>query len=258
MTSVTDPVMNTPLWVRLFRAPNPGPMTLEGTNTWVSPSDDGALVVDPGPDIAEHLAAVADTGRVRGVLLTHAHADHAEGLARFAALTGGAGIVNPEPGERLIHGDMTITTLATPGHTQDSVSFRVTGAVDGVFTGDTILGRGSTSVLWPDGDLGDYLDSLRLLAQQGPVVVLPGHGPIRPDCRAAAEEYLAHRLKRLEQVSAARESGARTARDVVEIVYADVDRSLWPAAEATVEAQLEYLSSRDGEHNSPAGRWGTA
>lgn len=249
--------MDTPPWVRLFLAPNPGPMTLEGTNTWFIHADEGALVVDPGPGIEEHLAAVAATGPVRGVLLTHGHHDHAEGLDRFAELTGGAGIVNPAPGESLAHGDLTITTLPTPGHTRDSVSFRVAGAADAVFTGDTILGRGSTSVLWPDGDLGAYLDSLRLLAQQGPVPVLPGHGPIRPDCQAAATEYFAHRTKRLEQVRRARRAGAETARDVVEIVYADVDRSLWPAAEATVAAQLEYLA-RDEEHISPADRWGGA
>lgn len=258
MTSVTQTVTEPPLWVRLFRAPNPGPMTLEGTNTWFIGSPEGALVVDPGPHIEEHLAAVAAAGPVRGVLLTHAHPDHAEGLDRFAELTGGAGVVNPEPGETLTHGDLAITTLPTPGHTRDSVSFRVSGAADAVFTGDTILGRGSTSVLWPDGNLGDYLDSLRLLARQGAVPVLPGHGPIRPDCAEAANGYLTHRTERLEQVRRARRAGAETARDVVEIVYADVDRSLWPAAEATVAAALEYLSSRDGEHIAPSDRWGGA
>lgn len=255
MTSVTEPVLDTPPWVRLFRAANPGPMTLEGTNTWVIPGVSGALVVDPGPHLEEHLQAVAAAGPVRGVLLTHHHPDHAEGVERFAELTG-AGIVNPSPGETLSHDGLVITTLLTPGHTRDSVSFRVSGDSDAVFTGDTILGRGSTSVLWPDGDLGAYLASLELLAEQGDVPVLPGHGPIRPSCHAAATGYLAHRRQRLSQVTAARQSGATTPRQIVELVYADVDRSLWPAAEATVAAQLEYLTSRDGEHNPGDDGWG--
>ncbi|MGH8879314.1 MAG: MBL fold metallo-hydrolase, partial [Stackebrandtia sp.] len=142
----------------LFRAPNPGPMTLDGTNTWLigAAGTDAALVVDPGPLIEEHLAAVAASGPIRGVLLTHHHPDHAEGLERFRELTS-AEVVNPGPGETLRHGDLSITTVATPGHSADSVSFHVDGELPAVFTGDTILGRGSTSVLWPDGDLGAYL-----------------------------------------------------------------------------------------------------
>src|SRR5690606_22570776 len=139
----------------------------------------------------------------------------------------------------------------------DSVSFHVAGDEPAVFTGDTILGRGSTAVLWPDGDLGDYLDSLDRLRECGPIPVLPGHGPVRPDCAAAADEYLAHRRERLDQVRAAVASGADTARAVVEIVYADVDRSVWPAAELTVQAQLAYLRERDREHNHDSHGWGT-
>jgi glyoxylase-like metal-dependent hydrolase (beta-lactamase superfamily II) len=237
-------------------------MTLDGTNTWVITDPDGqvdgALVVDPGPQSPAHLAAVAATGPVHGVLLTHHHPDHAEGLAAFTDLTG-ARVINPEPGRPLRHGGLTVATVATPGHTADSVSFHVTGAGSAaVFTGDTILGRGSTAVLWPDGNLADYLASLERLATLGPVPALPGHGPIRPNCQAAAREYLAHRHQRLEQVSAALSRGAQTPRDVVEVVYAEVDRSLWPAAEATVRAQLEYLRNRDGEHIDPSRGWGSS
>jgi glyoxylase-like metal-dependent hydrolase (beta-lactamase superfamily II) len=231
-------------------------MTLDGTNTWVISADgaDGVLVVDPGPRIDEHLEAVARHAPVRGVLLTHHHPDHAEGIERFTELTG-ATVINPAPGGSLRHGDLEITTLATPGHTADSVSFHVDADAPAVFTGDTVLGMGSTAVLWPDGNLGDYLDSLELLERQGPIPVLPGHGPIRDDCAAAAAEYLAHRRQRLDQVRAALRDGASSAADVVSVVYAEVDRSLWPAAESTVRAQLAYLSSRDGEHIRPADGW---
>lgn len=229
-------------------------MTLDGTNTWLisANGEPGALVVDPGPRIEEHLAAVAAAGEIRGVLLTHHHPDHAEGLERFRELTG-AVVVNPTVGQPLRHGDLTVATVATPGHTADSVSFHVDGEHPAVFTGDTILGRGSTSVLWPDGNLGHYLDSLERLRALGPIPVLPGHGPIRPDAAAAATEYLDHRHARLAQVRQALAAGADTPRAVVEIVYADVDRSVWPAAEATVAAQLAYLRESDAEHNRPGG-----
>jgi glyoxylase-like metal-dependent hydrolase (beta-lactamase superfamily II) len=138
--------------------------------------------------------------------------------------------------------DLRIRVLHTPGHTSDSVCFDVADDGDrAVLTGDTILGRGTTVVAYPDGQLGSYLDSLRRLSRLDGVLVLPGHGPIRPDAGEAAAEYIAHREERLDQVRAAVAAGARTAQEVVEIVYADVDRVLWPAAEASVRAQLDYL-----------------
>jgi glyoxylase-like metal-dependent hydrolase (beta-lactamase superfamily II) len=133
--------------------------------------------------------------------------------------------------------------MATPGHTSDSLSFVVESAV---LTGDTILGRGTTVVAHPDGVLADYLHSLRRLAQLDGVSVLPGHGPELEDAGSAARYYLAHREQRLEQVRAALATGggeSMTPRQVVEIVYADVDQSLWWAAEWSVRAQLEYLRS---------------
>lgn len=241
-----------PPWVSLVRAPNPGPMTLDGTNTWVlrAPEATECVVIDPGPLIEQHLAAVAGHRPVGTVLATHAHPDHVEGVPRFRELTGAG---EPErPGEFTAAGGIRIRTLATPGHTADSVCFLAEYDDDRVvFTGDTILGRGTTVVAHPDGDLGDYLDSLRHLALLGPVPVLPGHGPALVSCVDAASFYLDHRVGRLAQVRAARESGARTATDVVERVYADVDRSLWPAAELSVRAQLAYLARTD-----PAGDTG--
>lgn len=240
-------VSDLPDWVALVRAPNPGPMTLDGTNTWVLRLPVGeTYVVDPGPLHEGHLRAVAAHGPVDGILVTHGHADHVEGAARLSELTGAP--VIPEPGGlggagRRIPG---LEVLRSPGHTGDSVCFVVDGGSPAVLTGDTILGRGTTVVAFPDGDLGDYLDSLERLARLGSLPVLPGHGPALSDCAAAARFYLEHRRARLEQVRAARSAGARTAREVVEIVYADVDRSVWPWAEWSVRAQLAYLGSEVG------------
>jgi glyoxylase-like metal-dependent hydrolase (beta-lactamase superfamily II) len=164
-------------------------------------------------------------------------------------------------GEVLRVAGLRLQVLATPGHTADSVSFVLAGA-DGtdaaddpgaregsedsaaaVLTGDTVLGRGTTVVAHPDGVLGPYLDSLARLRALGDVPVLPGHGPELPSVATVAAHYLAHRAQRLDQVrDALRELGpAATARQVVEVVYADVDTSVWWAAELSVEAQLDYL-----------------
>src|SRR5205814_7126993 len=137
-----------------------------------------------------------------------------------------------------------IQLLATPGHTADSVCFPVEASGErAILTGDTILGRGTTVVAYPDGSLRDYLASLGRLAGFVGIPVLPGHGPALADCGAAARAYLDHREARLEQVRQAVADGATTARGVVERVYAEVDRALWPAAEASVRAQLAYLGS---------------
>jgi len=231
-------------------APNPGPMTLEGTNTWVlrAPGSETCVVVDPGPLHEEHLAEVAAQGPVAVVLLTHGHLDHSEGASRFAELTG-ASVRALDPAHRLgdeglSGGDVVaaagleVRVLATPGHTADSLSFVLQ---DAVLTGDTVLGRGTTVVAHPDGVLGDYLDSLRRLRELGDVTVLPGHGPELASAGRAAEQYLAHREARLEQVRAAVDAGAAGADEVVEQVYADVDRVLWPAARLSVLAQLAHL-----------------
>ena len=231
-------------------APNPGPMTLEGTNTWVLRDEgvEGCVVVDPGPLHEEHLQAVAAQGPVDVVLLTHGHYDHSEGARRFAELTGAkVRALDPQhrlgdeglgEGDVVVGGGLEVRVLATPGHSSDSLSFVLP---DAVLTGDTILGRGTTVVAHPDGVLGDYLESLRRLQELGDRAVLPGHGPELLSAGDAATTYLAHREMRLEQVRAALEQGATTPREVVEVVYADVDRGLWGAAEMSVRAQLAYL-----------------
>ncbi len=242
-------------------APNASAMTLDGTNTWIvsEPGSDLAVVVDPGPLDDVHLRAVIATAeeagkRVALTLLTHGHPDHAGGAARFAELTrtpvraldpalrlGDEGLA---AGNVVTTGGLEMRVVATPGHTADSLCFHLP-ADRAVLTGDTVLGRGTTVVAHPDGRLGDYLDSLRrlrsLAVDDGVQVVLPGHGPVLEDAQGAVEYYLAHRANRLAQVETAVEDGYVSASEVVARVYADVDRSLWPAAELSVRAQLEYL-----------------
>jgi len=239
-------------------APNPSPMTLEGTNTWVlrEPGRADCVVVDPGPEHEGHLQAVAAMGPVALVLLTHGHPDHAEGARRFHELTGapvraldpahrygGEGLTRD--GEVIAAAGLEVAVLATPGHSGDSLCFLLT-ADDAVLTGDTVLGRGMTVVAHPDGRLADYVDSLERLRALGSHTVLPGHGPVLPHAGQAAEAYLAHRTERLAQVRAALRGGARSVEDVVAVVYADVDRALWPAARLSVQAQLYYLGERPG------------
>ncbi|MEU3713630.1 MBL fold metallo-hydrolase [Streptomyces catenulae] len=249
---------------RCVLAPNPSAMTLDGTNTWLLAEPDSplAVVIDPGPLDEGHLRAVVDAAeqagkRVALTLLTHGHPDHAEGAARFAELTGTAvraldpalrlGDEGLGAGDVITTGGLELRVVPTPGHTADSLSFHLP-ADAAVLTGDTVLGRGTTMVAHPDGRLGEYLDSLRrlrsLTVDDGVTTVLPGHGPVLDDAQGAMEFYLAHRAHRLAQVETAVENGHRTASEVVAAVYADVDRSLWPAAELSVWAQLEYL----GEH----------
>lgn len=236
-------------------------MTLDGTNTWVlvEPGSSEALVIDPGPRHEGHLSAVlkqvaAVGARVTSIALTHSHPDHAEAAHRFAELTqapvraldptqrlGSEGLAD---GDALTVGDLEIRVVATPGHTGDSLSFLVP-ADRALLTGDTVLGRGTTVVAHPDGRLADYFDSLtriRKMTESDHVsLILPGHGPVVSNPRSAVEFYLTHRAARLSQVQAARAAGYRTAAQIVRHVYADVDPTLWPAAELSVLAQLEYL-----------------
>ncbi|MFC9560461.1 MBL fold metallo-hydrolase [Agromyces sp. NPDC056965] len=256
-------------FARLVLAPNAGPMTLDGTNSYVlrAPGSDSVVVVDPGPSDPAHLAALAGAGRVELVLVTHHHPDHTESLGVFHAMTdapvraiapalclAGAPLVD---GERIRAGGLEIDVVGAPGHTADSVCFALPGdrLVDAgddahgtVLTGDTVLGRGTTIIADPDGALGPYLDSLealRALGTPGPVGVLPGHGPVLADLAEICSAYLAHRAERLDQVRAAlRELGADAgAGAVTDLVYADTDASVRSAAEASVRAQLAYLRS---------------
>jgi glyoxylase-like metal-dependent hydrolase (beta-lactamase superfamily II) len=239
-------------------------MTLDGTNTWVlsAPGAARAVVVDPGPDDPAHLRAVLTAVEARGaragvVLLTHGHLDHSEAARSFARAAGGVAVRALDPAHRLGEeglggGDvvevdgLAVEVVATPGHTGDSLSF-VLPASGALLTGDTLLGRGTTVVAHPDGRLADYLDSLarleELVEERGLVDLLPGHGPALRDPLDVVRAYRRHRAERLDQVREAVAVGARTPREVVERVYADVPRDVWPAAELSVRAQLEYLQN---------------
>jgi glyoxylase-like metal-dependent hydrolase (beta-lactamase superfamily II) len=212
--------------VTLILADNPSAMTLEGTNTWVF--DDGT-VIDPGPDDEAHLEAITAVTKIKRILVTHSHPDHIEGVEPLRRRTG-ASVGELPPG---------MTELKTPGHTADSVCFITIGAI---FTGDTILGRGSSVVAWPDGNVGDYLTSLERLMDFPGIPAMPGHGPPLPDCAVAARWLHTHRVERLDQVRAAVARGASTPEEVVDVVYADVDPALKWAALWSVRAQLDYLT----------------
>jgi len=233
---------------------NPGPMTLEGTNTWLlrDESSRDTIVVDPGQASDEHLEALlAAAGEVALIVLTHRHFDHGESAPALHARTG-APVHAADPalcrgaaplvdGVSFSAAGVDLRVLATPGHTSDSVSL-VLGSGP-VLTGDMILGHGTTVVAHPDGNLAAYLASMQTLHDLGDVPALPGHGPELPSLREVAAFYLAHRAERLEQIRVAlAELGPdTTARQLVEHVYADVDQRVWDAAELSVKAQLEYL-----------------
>jgi glyoxylase-like metal-dependent hydrolase (beta-lactamase superfamily II) len=243
-------------------------MTLDGTNTWLlaSPGDRRACVVDPGPDDAGHLAGVLAAARDRDlvitlVLLTHGHPDHSAGARRLGELAGAPvraldrahtlGAEGLVAGDLVAVGDLRVEVIGTPGHTSDSICFLLPDQ-KAVLTGDTVLGRGTTVVAHPDGRLAEYLGSLRrlesLARERELDQVLPGHGPVlavpQAPPVAVLEFYLRHRQERLDQVRAAVEAGDRTPQQVVERVYADVPRAVWPAAELSVRAQLDYLGVR--------------
>jgi len=267
------PASATPAWVggevtsraTCVLAPNPGVMTLEGTNTWVlmEPGSTDAVVVDPGPLNEPHLQRVLDLVALRGArvaltLLTHGHWDHAQSAGRFAELTGspvralGAGHDDLADADRLTVDGLELTVVATPGHTSDSLSFLLV-AENALLTGDTVLGHGTSVVAWPDGELAAYLLSLqRIAAMTGSrevAQILPGHGPTVADAAHVVRYYIDHRQVRLEQVRAALAGGAADADAVVAMVYADVPHEVWPAARLSVMAQLDYL--RRHPHPSP-------
>ena len=237
---------------------NPNIMTLDGTNTWLlrAPGAETSILVDPGEEDDAHLAAVLEAaGTVETIVVTHGHYDHCQVAARVHDLTGApVRAIDPAlclggsalaDGEWMDAAGLRIQVWATPGHSADSASFVIepeTGA-GAVLTGDTILGRGTTVVAYPDGNLGDYLASLHRLRDLGEITVLPGHGPVPGAAGPVAQFYLDHREQRLQQVrDALGVLGAEASpRAVVEYVYTDVDEALWGAAEISVQAQLAYL-----------------
>jgi glyoxylase-like metal-dependent hydrolase (beta-lactamase superfamily II) len=237
--------------VRVIRvlAPNSGPFTLEGTNTWVV-GENPAVVIDPGPDEAGHILAVLEeAGSVESVLLTHHHPDHAPGAVRLAeaarapvlAFDPGLGERRITNGETLTVGDVNLRVVHTPGHTPDHVCLLL--EPDGLlFTGDTVLGRGTSIVNPPEGDMGAYMASLQHLRRLGARSIYPGHGPVAFDATAKLDEYLAHRAQRERQVLAAVAAGRQTPEEMVAEVYgSEVPEEMHAAAARSVLAHLLKL-----------------
>jgi glyoxylase-like metal-dependent hydrolase (beta-lactamase superfamily II) len=239
-------------------APNPSAMTLDGTNTYLvgEPGSGEVAVVDPGPDDVRHLTAVEEALRARdarcvAVLVTHHHGDHAGAAepwgTRFGAtvaaadrrVTGAHGR-RLEAGERLRVAGLVLDVVPTPGHTADHLAFRLPSGA--VLVGDHVLGRGTSVVTHPEGDVVAYLESLRRVHALGPSALYCGHGPeLTEDPTAVLDFYLAHRAWREEQLLAALGAGAGTVDEVVAVVYADVPQALWPAAAQSTRATLDKL-----------------
>jgi glyoxylase-like metal-dependent hydrolase (beta-lactamase superfamily II) len=242
--------------IELLRADNPGPFTLEGTNTWLV-GRDPCWVVDPGPALAGHLDAVAAAGAARGgiagIVLTHDHRDHAEGVpglleragsdvevvaARAAAATTSVG-----------HGDSAgpFEVIATPGHAPDHLAYR---HGDALFSGDAVLGRGSVFIAPDPGALRGYLAALDHLLTLDLATIHPGHGPLVTDPAGKIAEYRDHRLDRERRLVTALAGGLRSVDDLLDAVWSDAPAVLRPAAAVTLAAHLDKLAE---EGTLPAG-----
>jgi glyoxylase-like metal-dependent hydrolase (beta-lactamase superfamily II) len=232
MHSSSDSAPGHPEVLRIV-APNPGPMTLEGTNTYIYGADP-CLVIDPGSEDERHLEAIRVAAGERGgiglVLLTHSHGDHAAGADRL-----GADVVLPGGGEE--HGGLRV--LATPGHAADHVCFLSDGGV--CFSGDLVLGLGSTIVPPGDGALAAFMDSLRRLQAEQIELIAPGHGPWVEDPAAKLAEYVEHREMRERRLLAALERGERSRAALLAEAWDDVPIELLPMAAMAMEAHLEKL-----------------
>jgi glyoxylase-like metal-dependent hydrolase (beta-lactamase superfamily II) len=226
-------------------APNPGPLTLSGTNTWLV-GRRPTWVVDPGPALDTHLeqlfAAIAQRGGLGGVALTHDHRDHSEAAAALLAchpapLAAGRGEADVRLGEQVRFGPFE--AVATPGHAADHFALVGEGAC---FTGDAVLGEGSVFISPHPGAMSGYLLALsRLRARRDFNVLCPGHGPPVWDAHGKLAEYLEHRLDREKHLIAALGEGRRTVAELLDAAWSDVPEQLRPVAAVTLAAHLDKL-----------------
>lgn len=267
--------------VRLIRAPNPSAMTHSGTNTWLVSRGNAVAVIDPGPDLAAHKAAILTAlepgERIAAILVTHAHLDHsalapalsgATGapvlalgpagagqsalMARLQAqgLTGGGegldhSFVPDQPltdGETLQLGTLRIEVLHTPGHSSNHLCFTTEGLL---FSGDLAMGWASSLISPPDGDMGAYMASLRRLISRDWRQMLPGHGPVVDDPLARLQDLYRHRERREAEVLAALAPAPAYAATLARAIYHDTPSALLPAAERNVLAHLIDLEDRN-------------
>ncbi|MCG8468440.1 MAG: MBL fold metallo-hydrolase [Gemmatimonadetes bacterium] len=247
------------------RADNPGPLTLSGTRTYVI-GRDPLLVLDPGPADDEHLTrvdrAIGDR-RVAAVCLTHAHGDHAASAEAVAGRWGelrassdtldriGLPGASLEDDERIEFGGASVRAIATPGHSGDHLCFWIESTGD-LFTGDLILGAGSTIIVHPDGSVRDYLASLARLERLRPTRLLPGHGPIVVEAMRRLELDRRHRVERTRQVLDAVEAGASSPRTIREHVYVGLPEAYHAPAEISIQAYLAYLAEEGHDVPFPA------
>jgi glyoxylase-like metal-dependent hydrolase (beta-lactamase superfamily II) len=237
-----------------IRAANPGPFTLSGTNSWIV-GRDPAWLVDPGPALEEHLAALSEEierrGGLGGIVLTHDHADHSEAVpamrARFARapLAAARGDVDVLLADASAVGPFE--AVATPGHAPDHLAY-VVGDV--ALTGDAVLGEGSVFIAPDPGALASYLDGLAKLRRRELAVIGPGHGPPVGDPAAKLDEYISHRLERERRVVAALDTGKRSVDELLDEVWDDAPPQLRMAATVTLAAHLDKL---DDEGRLPDG-----
>jgi glyoxylase-like metal-dependent hydrolase (beta-lactamase superfamily II) len=226
-------------------APNPGPYTGPGTNTWVVEAGPVVAVIDPGPDDESHLAAI--NTRIGGatvgvVLVTHSHPDHLPLAERLASAHHASVRRYPDLGDGDVVrvGTLNVTAVYTPGHSDDHLCFWLDGD-RALFTGDLILGSGSSMVTYPEGNVAAYLRSLERVAALRPRLLFPGHWDPVEDAMGKIDEYRAHRLAREAQVLAEVRRGAGTARELTQRVYGNLDDQLMVAAEMTMRAHLRKL-----------------
>lgn len=247
--------------VRILVAPNAGPLTLDGSRTYVV-GGDPCVVIDPGPALADHLDAVevaVGSATVAAIAVTHWHPDHAAGVPELALRLGApvaatrasaqlAGLDPPTieltPGVELGFDGGGLVTVPAPGHCPDHVCFHWPERA-ALFTGDVILGEGTSMIAPPEGDMAAYLATLSRLRDLRARVIYPGHGPPVEDAAAKIDEYLAHRLEREAQVIEALQAGAATPAEIRARVYPDLDPRLQRAAEGSVVAHLAKLA-REG------------
>jgi glyoxylase-like metal-dependent hydrolase (beta-lactamase superfamily II) len=254
--------------VRRIVAPNPGLMTGPGTNTYLVGIDEIA-VIDPGPDAAEHLDAIAGCGgdRIRWIVCTHTHPDHSPGAAGLKARTGAEVMAwdsrdglevdqKIKGGFRIEATEFRLLAVHTPGHASNHLCFLLEEE-HMLFSGDHIM-QGSTVVISPpDGNMTQYLESLAAVRAIRLRSIAPGHGHLIEDPKAAIDDYVAHRLAREQQILALLvEAGTSKIDDLVEVIYVDVNRELHPVAKRTVHAHLVKLA-KEGKvkGRSVDGKW---
>lgn len=257
--------------VRRVLAPNGSPFTYTGTQSYLVGTTDGVAVIDPGPDLPEHLAALEAAigpARVVAICCTHTHRDHSPAAAPLKARTG-APIVGCAPlvlasdepradvpfdttyrpdrvltdGESLAGPGWTLTALATPGHTSNHLCFALEDS-GALFTGDHVMGWSTTVVAPPDGDMADYLHSLEVLHRRDDRVYYPAHGPAVANPRQLVRGMIGHRRQRERQILKLLGTQALAIPELVERMYKGVDERLWPAAGQSVKAHLIHLERR--------------